>query len=60
MPVKSTTGGTSDARFIKELCPVVEFGASNATAHKVDEYIEVEDLRQLQAIYRKIIGEVLS
>jgi succinyl-diaminopimelate desuccinylase len=60
MPDKSTTGGTSDARFIKEICPVVEFGAINATAHKVDEFIEVEDLRRLQTIYRKIIEEVLS
>jgi succinyl-diaminopimelate desuccinylase len=60
MPAKSTAGGTSDARFLKDLCPVVEFGAINATAHKVDEFVSVEDLRQLQEVYHRIIGDVLK
>ncbi len=47
----STTGGTSDARFIKDLCPVVEFGLTNETAHKVDENSRVEDIRALADIY---------
>ncbi|MBI3418859.1 MAG: succinyl-diaminopimelate desuccinylase [Proteobacteria bacterium] len=60
LPEKSTTGGTSDARFIKDLCPVVECGGINATAHKVDENMEVEDLRKLQTIYRQILDDVLK
>jgi succinyl-diaminopimelate desuccinylase len=60
MPAKTTGGGTSDARFIKDMCPVVEFGAMNTTAHKVDEFVGVEDLRQLQEIYRRVITDVLS
>src|SRR3546814_1378891 len=51
-PEMSTTGGTSDARFLHALCPVVEFGLINATMHKLDEAVAVEDLRTLSAIYR--------
>jgi len=51
----STSGGTSDARFIKDYCPVLEFGALNATIHQVDEKIAITDLRNLAAIYRTII-----
>jgi succinyl-diaminopimelate desuccinylase len=51
----STTGGTSDARFVKNYCPVLEFGPSNATIHQVDERIAVEEIRQLARIYRSII-----
>ncbi|TMJ39076.1 MAG: succinyl-diaminopimelate desuccinylase, partial [Alphaproteobacteria bacterium] len=51
----STSGGTSDARFIKDYCPVLEFGALNATIHQVDEKIAIADLRNLAAIYRTII-----
>lgn len=47
----STTGGTSDARFIKDHCAVVEFGLTNATAHKVDENSRVDDIRALAGIY---------
>lgn len=54
-PVLSTTGGTSDARFIKDYCPVVEFGLINQTAHKVDEHIEVNALEELVNIYKVII-----
>ena len=51
----STTGGTSDARFLHALCPVVEFGLTNATMHKLDEAVAVEDLHNLTAIYRGIL-----
>lgn len=50
-PELSTTGGTSDARFIKDHCPVAEFGMINQTAHKVDENAVVEDVRRLSTIY---------
>lgn len=50
-PELSTTGGTSDARFIKDYCPVAEFGLINATAHKVDENAAVDDIRALADIY---------
>jgi len=52
----STTGGTSDARFIKDSCPVVEFGMSNATAHKSDECVPLEDIETLTRIYQGILG----
>ncbi len=55
VPALSTSGGTSDARFIKDYCPVVEFGLANATMHKVDERVPVADLVTLTAIYRKVI-----
>ena len=55
MPEMSTTGGTSDARFLHALCPVVEFGLTNATMHKLDEAVAVEDLHKLAAIYRGIL-----
>jgi succinyl-diaminopimelate desuccinylase len=51
-PVLSTTGGTSDARFIHRVCPCAEFGLLNLTAHKVDEHVAVADLAALAAIYR--------
>jgi succinyl-diaminopimelate desuccinylase len=54
-PVLSTTGGTSDARFIKNYCPVVEFGLVGQTMHKIDERVPVADLERLAAIYRRII-----
>jgi succinyl-diaminopimelate desuccinylase len=54
-PELSTTGGTSDARFIKDHCPVVEFGMINATAHKVDENARVEDIRALADIYENVL-----
>ncbi len=54
-PVRSTTGGTSDARFIKDYAEVVEFGLINTTAHKIDEKTSVEDLVNLKNIYKKII-----
>ena len=54
-PEMSTTGGTSDARFLHALCPVVEFGLTNATMHKLDEAVAVADLHTLTAIYRGIL-----
>ena len=54
-PVLSTTGGTSDARFVKEHCPVVEFGLVGRTMHQVDERVEVEQIHQLKAVYARIL-----
>ena len=54
-PELSTTGGTSDARFIMHYCPVVEFGLVGQTMHQVDERVPIGDLRALTTIYRKII-----
>jgi succinyl-diaminopimelate desuccinylase len=51
----STTGGTSDARFIKDFCPVVEFGLVGQTMHQVDEHVAVADLDRLAAIYRRVL-----
>jgi succinyl-diaminopimelate desuccinylase len=57
----STTGGTSDGRFIADICPqVVEFGPLNATIHKIDECIALEDLEVLPRIYEQILDEVLG
>jgi succinyl-diaminopimelate desuccinylase len=54
-PALSTSGGTSDARFITQYCPVVEFGLVGQTMHQIDERVPIADLRALTAIYRKII-----
>ncbi|WP_336958517.1 succinyl-diaminopimelate desuccinylase [Sphingobium aquiterrae] len=59
-PELSTTGGTSDARFLSRLCPVVEFGLLNATMHKLDEAVAVADLDILTAIYADIVTRALS
>jgi succinyl-diaminopimelate desuccinylase len=59
-PQLSTGGGTSDGRFLIKLCPVVDFGLTNATMHKLDEAAAVDDLRRLQAIYARIIRAALS
>jgi len=59
-PVLSTTGGTSDARFITHHCPVVEFGLVGQTMHQVDERVPVSELTALTAIYRKIIDTYFS
>lgn len=59
-PELSTSGGTSDARFLRAVCPVVEFGLCNATMHKKDEAVAMEDLRVLQRIYRRIALSALS
>lgn len=54
-PELGTSGGTSDARFIKDHCTVAELGLLNATAHKVDENVSLEDLAALTAIYRSLL-----
>ncbi|MCC5974448.1 MAG: succinyl-diaminopimelate desuccinylase [Rubellimicrobium sp.] len=54
-PVLSTSGGTSDARFMKDHCPVVEFGLVGRTMHQVDEHVEIADITALSAIYRRIL-----
>lgn len=54
-PAPSTSGGTSDARFVKNHCPVVEFGLVGQTMHKVDERVLVEDIHRLKAIYTRIL-----
>jgi succinyl-diaminopimelate desuccinylase len=56
-PELSTTGGTSDARFITAYCPVVEFGLVGQTMHQVDERVPIADLRALTTIYRKIVDK---
>ncbi|WP_294172090.1 succinyl-diaminopimelate desuccinylase [uncultured Sphingomonas sp.] len=59
-PVLSTGGGTSDGRFLIQLCPVVDFGLPNATMHKLDESASVADIGQLARIYRHIVERVLG
>ncbi len=55
-PELSTTGGTSDARFLVELCPVAEFGLVGRTMHKIDEQVPVDDLHRLSAIYEQVLN----
>jgi succinyl-diaminopimelate desuccinylase len=59
-PELSTTGGTSDARFIKDHCPVIEFGLVGKTMHQIDEQVAVADLNALTAIYRAILGDYFA
>ncbi|WP_241656512.1 succinyl-diaminopimelate desuccinylase [Sphingomonas oligophenolica] len=58
VPDLSTTGGTSDARFLSRLCPTIEFGLVNATMHQVDEAVAVADLESLTVIYADVIARV--
>ena len=59
-PEPSTTGGTSDARFLRSLCPVLEFGLVNATMHKRDEAVAIADLEVLARIYTRIARAALG
>jgi len=59
-PVLSTSGGTSDARFVKDHCPVVEFGLVGRTMHQVDERIEVAQIAQLKAVYARILRDYFA
>ena len=59
-PVLSTTGGTSDARFIVRDCPVVEFGLVGQTMHMVDERVSVADVATLERVYGRVIAGFLS
>ena len=54
-PTLSTTGGTSDARYIKDICPVYEFGSVGKTMHQINENINIKDLEKLQKIYEDLI-----
>src|SRR5690606_5692899 len=57
----STTGGTSDGRFIAQICPqVVEFGPCNASIHKIDEHVAVADIDPLKNIYRRTLETLLT
>ena len=56
-PKFSTTGGTSDARFIRKISPCLEFGLVNKTMHKVDECVSLKDLKNLKKIYRIILED---
>ena len=59
-PELSTSGGTSDARFLAKIMPVVEFGLCNATMHKLDEAVAIDDLEQLSKIFALIVARALS
>jgi succinyl-diaminopimelate desuccinylase len=59
-PEASTTGGTSDARFLRAVCPVIEFGLCNASMHKRDEAVAVADLDSLARIYSRIASAALN
>lgn len=59
-PALSTAGGTSDARFVKHHCPVVEFGLVGKTMHQVDERVSVEQIKQLKAIYTRILTDYFA
>lgn len=60
VPEMSTSGGTSDARFVKSHCPVVEFGLVGKTMHQVDERVEVAQIGQLKAIYTQILRDYFA
>jgi succinyl-diaminopimelate desuccinylase len=60
VPRLTTHGGTSDGRFLIKLCPVIDFGLPNATMHKLDEAVAIEDLRALQRIYARVIRSALG
>ncbi len=60
VPELSTSGGTSDARFVKDHCPVVEFGLVGKTMHKVDENVPVDQIYQLKAIYARILRDYFA
>ncbi len=60
IPELSTTGGTSDARFIKDYCPVVEFGLCNKTAHKIDESASVDEIYKLAEVYEAVLYDYFT
>jgi succinyl-diaminopimelate desuccinylase len=59
-PELSTSGGTSDGRFLIQLCPVVDFGLPNASMHKVGEHARLEDIRALSRIYRRVLEKLFA
>ncbi len=60
VPEASTSGGTSDARFVKDHCPVVEFGLVGKTMHQVDERVEVAQIHKLKAIYGRLLRDYFA
>jgi succinyl-diaminopimelate desuccinylase len=60
VPRLSTSGGTSDARFVKDHCPVVEFGLVGRTMHQVDERVAVEEIGRLKAVYSRILRDFFA
>ncbi|MEK6204696.1 MAG: M20/M25/M40 family metallo-hydrolase, partial [Amylibacter sp.] len=60
IPEMSTSGGTSDARFVKDHCPVVEFGLVGKTMHQVDERVEIAQIHQLKAVYTRILQDYFA
>jgi len=59
-PKLSTSGGTSDARFIRDYCPVLEFGPTNATIHQTDERIAIAELNATRSVYARILADYFS
>jgi succinyl-diaminopimelate desuccinylase len=60
IPALSTTGGTSDARFIKDYCAVVEFGVVGQTMHKVDERVAIADIEGLARVTTRVLREYFA
>ena len=56
----STSGGTSDARFISKHCPVIEFGLVGKTMHKINENVSVKDIEKLTDVYHKFLEDILT
>ena len=59
-PAFSTSGGTSDARFVKTHCPVVEFGLVGTSMHQVDEFVEIDQIPRLKAVYRRVLADYFA
>lgn len=59
-PALSTSGGTSDARFVKDHCPVVEFGLVGQSMHQVDEFAEIEHIEQLKRVYSRVLQDYFA
>ncbi|MCV6823037.1 MULTISPECIES: succinyl-diaminopimelate desuccinylase [Halocynthiibacter] len=59
-PELSTSGGTSDARFVKDHCPVVEFGLVGKTMHQVDECVEIDQINRLKSIYARVLNDYFA
>jgi succinyl-diaminopimelate desuccinylase len=59
-PALATVGGTSDSRFIKDYCPVLDFGLVGATMHKVDEQVALDDLASLSLIYEAVLDDFFA
>ena len=60
LPELSTTGGTSDARFVKDHCPVVEFGLVGHRMHAVDERVSVDQVHALKSVYTRILRDYFA